>query len=89
MIFFVVSMTTGRVFQLKVICGGFGWFEAQHQPILGSKAIDDSAKITTHACAAKVAHCGRKWPLEIKPWLEILRKLRFVKPSNQTLVLSL
>lgn len=42
---FVIGMTTGRVLQPKVICGGFVRFEAPHQTILGTKAIHDSAII--------------------------------------------
>lgn len=70
--YFVISTTTGRVFQLKVICGGFVWFEAQHQTILGTNAIHDSAKIINHHCNSKVARCKRKRALKIKPRVEIL-----------------
>lgn len=59
-------MTTGRVFQQKV------WFETQHQAILGTNAIHDSAKIINHNCNSKVAYCKRKWALKIKAWVEIL-----------------
>lgn len=59
-------MTTGRVFQLKV------WFETQHQTILGTNAIHDSAKIINHNCNSKVAYCTRKRVLKIKPRVEIL-----------------
>lgn len=65
-------MTTGRVFQLKVICVGFIWFDAQHQTILGTNAIHESAKIINHNFNSKVAHCKRKRAFKIKPWVEIL-----------------
>lgn len=65
-------MATGRVFQLKVICGGFAWIEAQHRTILSTNAIHDSAKIINHNCTSEVAHCKKKWALKIKPWVEIL-----------------